>query len=184
MYLPFIPSRVSYLIFQNNARQIAGVIPDVVVREVHNDEITITEHPVGNGAPITDHAYKNPETVMIEFGWSKSFIALNSMSGGSIFKGASNLNDVYDKLLKIQASLEPITIGTGKRQYTNMLIKSLSVETNVDTENALIVRAVFRKIYIVSTGELTLQAATQKNPEDTASTTEGGERQLEAVSEG
>ena len=181
MYIPFIPSKVSYLIFQNNARQIAGVIPDVVIREVHDDDLTITDHPVGSGAPITDHAFKNPESVMVEFGWSDSLIVLNTILGGSILKGASNINDVYERLLKIQESLEPITIGTGKRQYTNMLIKSLSVETNADTENALIIKAVFRKVYIVSTGELELQAQTQKNPKETASMTQGGERQAEAV---
>ena len=62
-----------------------------------------------------------------------------------------------------------------------MLIKSLSVETNADTENALIIKAIFRKVYIVSTGELELQAQTQKNPKETASMTQGGERQAEAV---
>jgi hypothetical protein len=90
MYLPFIPSNFSYLIFGNNLRQIAGIVLNVVIREVHDDELTITDHPVGNGAPITDHAFKNPESVMLEFGWSNNFIVLNALLGGSIFSGASN----------------------------------------------------------------------------------------------
>ena len=62
-----------------------------------------------------------------------------------------------------------------------MLIKSLSTETDINTENALIIKAIFRKIYIVSTGELELQPEAQKNPKETASMTQGGERQVEAV---
>lgn len=174
---------MSYAILgKKNPRGIAGIIPEVVVRELHNDDITITEHPVGQGAPITDHAYKNPETVMIEFGWSDSFLSLNSArisSAQSIFNGAQNLNDIYDSLLELQASLEPIDVGTGKRQYTNMLIKSLQVETDINTENLLMIKAVFQKIYIVQTETLSLQADVQQDPEDTASMTKGGERQLE-----
>lgn len=181
MYIPFIPSNLSYLIFGNSVRQIAGIVPNVVIREVHDDELTITDHPVGNGAPITDHAFKNPESVMVEFGWSNNFVALNALLGKSIFSGASNILDIYDRLLQLQASRIPIQIGTGKRQYTDMLIKSLSTETDINTENALIIKAIFRKVYIVSTGELELQPEAQKNPKETASMTQGGERQAEAV---
>lgn len=155
----------------------------MVIRERHEDEMTITDHPIGRGAPITDHAFKNPESVYVEFGWSDSFIALNSLLGGSIFSGAGNLQDAYDRLLKLQELAEPLSIGTGKRQYTDMLIKSLSAETDIDTENCLIVKAIFRKINIVETGELELQPEKQKNPAETSSLLESGERAVESVKE-
>ena len=181
MQIPFLPTQISNLLFGNDSRYIAGIIPDVVIRERHDDEMTITDHPIGSGAPITDHAFKNPESVYIEFGWSNSFISLNSMLGGSIFAGAGNLMDAYNRLLQMQKNAEVISIGTGKRQYTNMLIKSLSVETDIDTENALVVKAIFRKIYIVSTGELDLKADEQKNPAETSSLMKNGERAVESV---
>lgn len=178
MPIPFLPTQISNLIFGGSSRHIAGIIPDVVIRERHEDEMTITDHPIGAGAPITDHAFKNPESVYIEFGWSNSFISLNSLLGGSIFAGAGNLMDAYDRLLQLQEQAEPLSIGTGKRQYTSMLIKSLSVKTDIDTENALVVKAIFRKINIVSTGELDLKASQQKNPSETASVQKNGERQV------
>lgn len=47
MYIPFIPSNLSYLIFENSVWQIAEIVPNVVIREVHDDELTITDHLVG-----------------------------------------------------------------------------------------------------------------------------------------
>jgi hypothetical protein len=108
-------------------------------------------------------------------------MTINSLIGGSLFSTSKNLNDVYEQLLKLQSDAEPISIGTGKRTYSNMLIKSLAVETDTDTENVLLVKAIFRKINIVGTTELLLENDKQANPAETASMTQGGERQAEAV---
>ena len=41
-------------------RSIGGIIPDVTIEEVHTDEIELTQHPVQQGAAITDHKFKKP----------------------------------------------------------------------------------------------------------------------------
>lgn len=176
----FIPANFESLILGRN-RNIAGIIPGVVIRERHEDELIITDHPVGFGSPITDHAYKKPEVVTVEFGWSNSFSIMNALFTGSIFNGVSDLNGVYEYLLQIQKTAEPISIGTGKRQYENMLIQGLLVETDADTENVLMIKATFRHIDIVSTGEMELQPEEQKNPQETSSVTKSGERPLETA---
>ncbi len=42
--------------------------PDVVVEEVHRDALAITQHPVEQGASITDHAYRLPAVVEVRMG--------------------------------------------------------------------------------------------------------------------
>ena len=53
-------------------RNIAGIYPDVVVKESHRDEMEITEHPIESGASISDHAFKRPAELLVQFGWSDS----------------------------------------------------------------------------------------------------------------
>ena len=56
-----------------------AIIPDVVISEEHDDEVTVTRHPVDQGAPISDHAYKNPSVLNVRFGWSDSSRLINSV---------------------------------------------------------------------------------------------------------
>lgn len=160
-------------------RSIAGIVPNVVVEESHHDELTITDHPVEQGASISDHAYKQPSEVTCRYGWSNSSLLLNAaidfatgLLQGS-FSGASgdalDVSDVYQKLLDLQQSRQPFDLTTGKRAYSNMLIKSLSVTTDAASENALMLTAVMRQIIIVQTQVTTLQpAANHADPQSTA----------------
>lgn len=178
-----LPSSIEALLF-GKKRQIAGIIPDVTIEEKHLDEMVITDHPVERGSNISDHAFKQPESVTIQFGWSDSSNLLNGvlagamsvLQGGSMFDGLQSLNDIYEKLLEMQASAEIFDVGTGRREYTDMIIKSLAVTTNVETEAALICTAVFRKVNIVETQTAQLKADNQADAKKTASAQNGGER--------
>ncbi|VVD29155.1 conserved protein of unknown function [Paraburkholderia dioscoreae] len=155
-------------------RSIAGIVPDVSVEEAHHDELTITDHPVEQGASVSDHAYKNPADVTCRYGWS------NSSSVGSLFAG--DVNAVYQQLLDLQASRVPFDLVTGKRSYCNMLIKSLSVTTDPATEDALMVSATMRQIIIVETQVTTLQPAeNHADPQSTAPVENTGVKQPKAT---
>ena len=175
-------------------RSIAGIIPNVTVEESHHDEMTITNHPVEQGATISDHAFKNPAQVTCRYGWSNSSLlqaaAVDLVSGllqGSL-GGASgdslDVNQVYAKLLELQTSAKPFDLVTGKRSYSNMLIKSLSMTTDAATENALIVTAVMQQVIIVQTQVTTLQPAeNHAQPQSTAPMQNTGTKQPQAVSQ-
>ncbi len=124
-------------------RNIGGFIADVTIEEDHTDELVITEHPVENGAPITDHAFKRPASVVISVGYSNSSI----QALGNPFY----VQLVYDQFLNLQASLQPFSITTGKRVYQNMLIRRLSVKTDEKTENALALTVECQEIIIANT---------------------------------
>lgn len=170
-----ILSSIATVLF-GQGRSIAGIVPDVVIEERHNDTMVITDHPVQVGHPISDHAYQQPPELVMKIGWSDSSMLLNSVMSGSIFSGITSLNDMYQTLLDLMQQAEPLDITTGKRQYDNMVIKSLAVTTDKATENALVVTATFRKVFIVDTQTATLTADNQASPEKTAPVTNGGTR--------
>lgn len=148
-------------------RSIAGFVADVTVEEQHLDELVITEHPVQQGAAITDHAFKKPASVVIRCGWSNSsFQALGN---------PNYVREVYDDFLELQASREPFDIITGKRLYTSMLIATLACTTDEKTENALLLTVSCRQIIVANTQVVTVPpAAVQKSPEVTSGTQNRG----------
>lgn len=155
------------------------IIPDVVISEEHNDEVVLTRHPVDTGAPITDHAYRNPAVLNVKFAWSDSSRLLNSTFSGSILKGVTTTKDVYKQLLSLMQKRELLSVSTGKRSYDSMIITRLVTSTDKDSESSLSCDITFEEVMIVSTKEVELQAVNQANPAKTAGTVDGGNRQAE-----
>lgn len=164
-------------------RSIGSIVANITEEEKHVDELHITEHPVEQGANITDHAFMTPPEVTIRCAWSNSGgggIADGSAVNNGLGRGTSLVQDVYQSLLDLQRSAKPITIYTGKRKYDNMLIKTITVETDRRTENALSALLTCRQIIIVQTTtvELPANAAAHLNPADTAAPADLGTKQL------
>lgn len=149
-------------------RSIGGILMDVTVEESHTDELEITEHPVEQGAAVTDHAYVKPSTVTIKAGVSD---ASNKATAGDKRSAA-----VYNALLKLQGTREPFDVVTGKRVYKNMLIKSLAVTTDQTTENVLSVTAELQQIIIAHVNAVAVPRSRQKHRK-TNSPTDKGEKQ-------
>ena len=159
-----------------------SMVPDCAIEENHQDEIAITEHPVEQGASITDHAYIKPAEVTLRWGWSNSSPA----NAGSLFGllpsfGAASeqyIKDVYDNLLTLQQTRKLLTIVTGKRKYDNMLIQSLSTRTDNTSEYALIIIAKCRQIIIVQTSAVEPGTApeNQAAPQETQPPAQTGEQ--------
>jgi len=148
-------------------RSIGGFVANVTLEERHMDEIRITDHPVERGSMISDHAFKMPERVTIRVGYSNSTL--------EAFGNPNYVNEVYAQFLAMQASLEPITILTGKRLYQNMMIERLAVVTDEKTENALLMTCDCREVQIVDTVTVNqAPAQDQTNPESTAGISNNG----------
>lgn len=173
--------------------------PQLVVEEIHDDELEITEQPVENGAAISDHAFKRPATVTLRYGWSNSPSATSFIGGligavtgtidgvQSVLSGSepNQIKEIYQRLLELQAGLpgegpKPFTAYTGKRTYYNMLVKSLRVTTDRETENVLMVDVVLKQVIIANTQTVALvvPASEQKDPGSTATPTNSGTKQL------
>lgn len=125
------------------------LVPDLTVQEEHNDSMTITDHPVekGTAAYISDHAYRMPAEVTIEYGFSPT-------GPGNKEVSSSYLTDIYTKALQIQSSRTLVDVYTGKRLYKNMLIMQIGLTTDNNTEHALFLRIGLREIILVTTQQL------------------------------
>ena len=156
-------------------RVIGTIIPDVTIEEVARDATFITQHPVEQGASISDHAFMMPVELEMQLGWS------DSVAG---FVGYVDL--VYQELLALQQIRQPFTIYTPSRVYPNMLVAGLERTTNEQTPNALMLRALFREVIIVSTETTSTgnSRSTQAIPSKTTSTVSAGTKQVTPSGQG
>jgi len=178
-------------------RGIGNLLPQVTLQEVHRDTLEITDHPVQQGATISDHAYSRPAEVIIHCAWSNS-PTIPSFVGGlaaapfqtvvgvqSILTGNApqQVREVYQALLALQRNRQPFDVYTGKRAYRNMLIRDLTVTTDRQTENTLMVVAQLREVILVSTSTARLgevPASARKDPESSTPTSNVGAKRLTA----
>jgi len=167
-------------------RRIGEIVAQVTIEESHSDETIITEHPVEVGAPITDHAYLKPSDVVIKVGWSNSSFAslVNSVSNffnsfsENEFTGTSYAREAYEQLLKLRATREPFDVVTGKRTYSNMLIRHISAVTDKQTENSFFATLVCREILITNTQTVTVTGRdVHASPQATAPVEDQGAKQ-------
>lgn len=176
-------------------RSVGTIVMQAVISESHSDELQITDHPVEKGASISDHAFKLPAEVTIVGAFSNSPSVsglIDGIIGGlkATFTGGQELfegkapqlvTDVYQSLLKLQAQAVPFDIYTGKRKYSNMLLKSISTTTDRRTENSLEVTLQCREVLIVSATLVSVPAdkANQATPQVTQAPVAGGAKSLQ-----
>lgn len=105
-------------------RSIGSIVANITVRERHVDELQITDHPIEQGANISDHAFKRPEEVTIECSWTNSSQLpitglLNdptaSLLGSFILGQGANIG-VASANKAIGGSGLPVEIGTALEQ--------------------------------------------------------------------
>lgn len=137
----------------------------VTLEEVGTDELEITQHPVQQGASITDHAFVKPSTLNLKLMWNAD---------------DAPLSETYQNLLDLQASREPFMVVTGKRSYTNMLIKSLGQTTDVQTENVLSISLQLQEIILTAVEVTTVPPRkNQKDAGKTGATENAGKKQAQ-----
>ena len=140
-------------LFQQQSRRIGLIVPSVVVSEKHSDTLEITEHPVETGSPVSDHAYKRPSEVVMEVGFA---------GGGSLLDFVDTLTlglspkETYQQILDLQTSRIPFDVVTGKRLYSNMLIRAIEVTTDRTSENVLMAVLTLREVIITQTQQISV----------------------------
>ena len=150
-------------IFRQQSRRVGILIPSVVVSEKHSDALEITEHPVEkpttNSASgfIADHAYKRPSEVTMECGFAGGGSLLDFIDTSSIGLSAGlSPKETYQKLLDMQLERVPFDVVTGKRVYTNMLVRAIEVTTDKTSENVLNCTLTLREVIITHTKNVTV----------------------------
>lgn len=143
-------------------RMIGSFTAFLTIEETASDDLEITQHPVQQGATITDHAYMKPASLQVR-------IMFDSSTG--------TLPEIYEKLRKLQSQAIPFDVVTGKRAYKNMLLKSLGQTTDAQTENVLSISCEFQEIFIVQIETTSVPArAVQRRPGTTGATENAGQK--------
>ncbi len=182
------PKRGIFNILSTDGSVFEDIIAQAVIEENHRDTLEITDHPVEQGAAITDHAFKLPAEVTLTLGWSNSpsqagpLGFLSNLSNQSLMStltgnGIDQIKNVYANLLRLQEARALFSLYTGKRYYTNMLCQSLATSTDFKSENSLVITMVCKQIIIVETQTVMLNKETQRNPSQTASPVNKGTKQ-------
>nr|WP_242610604.1 hypothetical protein [Burkholderia vietnamiensis] len=161
-------------------KKIGSITVQVAIEEIYNDELVITEHPVEQGAQISDHAFKRQPDLSMQCGWSNADYeallgAAEATFDGGGLPSAQYINAIYSQLLALQQARTPVDVTTSRRIYQNMLLQGLRLTVDAKTSNALILTVTAKQIKIVSTQVTTLPPReNQADPASTAETGNGG----------
>lgn len=159
------PISITALLF-GRRRSIGSFTGYVTTKEDTQDVLTITKHPIQDGAAVTDHAFKEP----VKF-------SCQITAQPNAFSGVS-LEEIYAELVQLQDSRVPFEIQTPKRTYKNMLINAIAQTTDKTSENSLALTMTFEEIIIVSIGVVTVQKSNQGIPQVTEKTKRTGRKSI------
>ena len=128
--------------------RIGSVTLDATINEEHNYTAQVTNYPLENGTDISDHIINQPVTVQITGIVSDTPLSLLSSFNRSI--------DAFNKLILIYERKERITVVTGIKVYTNMVMTNLQIPRDVSTGQSLSFSIELQKIYTDSTVRVNL----------------------------
>lgn len=144
-------------IFRQQTRKIGLLVPSVIISEKHQDALEITEHPVEVGAAVNDHAYKRAAEVTMEVGFAGGGSLLDFVDTSTIgLSLGKSPEEVYQELRELQESRQPFDVITGKRKYSNMLIRGIEVTTDKTSENVLMCVLTLREVIMSQTESVTV----------------------------
>jgi hypothetical protein len=131
------------LFFKEKDQKIGELIVDAFLCESHELRAEVTEHPTESGHSFVDHVYNLPVRVQLAGIISNTPMTL---TGLTVFRSFENwqsgeTNDIAEKAFKkledIFAQRKPIIISTQLKDYTNMVLESLSVERDSQSSACL-----------------------------------------------
>ncbi|ENA1747511.1 phage baseplate protein [Yersinia ruckeri] len=156
-------------LFRQQTRKIGLLVPSVIISEKHQDALEITEHPVEVGAAVNDHAYKRAAEVTMEVGFAGGGSLLDFVDTSTIgLSLGKSPEEVYQELRELQESRQPFDVITGKRKYSNMLIRGIEVTTDKTSENVLMCVLTLREVIMSQTESVTV--ADKENMQEGVST--------------
>lgn len=162
----------------------------VALSEDHNHELLLTEHPVEQGAAVSDHAYKLPVRLAIRIAWTASSVpgsgqiklfgvnlpTLAGFTGINAGAGQDYIKSIFAQIVQLQVKRSLIDIYTGKYAYRNMMIVSFAEQTNNQTENVLVANLILKEVILFQTRSVVapINPATMAEPQKGTPTVDQG----------
>lgn len=136
-----------YVMNQNsrNLPSIGSIQIDATISEDHNYSNDVTDHPIENGASISDTIIQKPFSLSME-----CIVSASPLSDKVTDSTPQRVDRTYAALARLAQSKSLVTVVTAVRTYTNMAISTLSVPRSKDDGNSLRFNVTFKQIKIVS----------------------------------
>lgn len=141
-----------------DGKTIPDITAQVVIEESHHDELEITDHPVQQGAMISDHAFKRPAELTLSLGWSNSPAIINGLlnaalaagaSMNSTILGASNIYSVVSGVAGLQGSIDNSKLPSALQSSQN----GTAIGQINDIYNKLLALQEKRALFTIYTGK-------------------------------
>lgn len=127
---------------------ISSVVLDAVLSEEHVYNSRVTNYPIEDGRIISDHIINEPDTLQITGIVSDTPLSILAPFNRSI--------NAFNTLIEIHNRKERITVVTGIKVYTDMVITSLQVPRNLQSGQSLTFVIDMQKIFIDASVQVTL----------------------------
>lgn len=127
---------------------------DASLSETHASDVDVTEHPVEQGANISDHARKLPHKLTLEG------IVTNTPIGVGAVPGNQRAETAYRQLLELEGKL--ITVVTTLRTYTDVTITSLVVPRNAELGDSVRFTAVLKQVTVAKSKTVAVLTSTTR----------------------
>ena len=154
--LPYTLPEYSQLLYVKT--HIGGFFFDAFLKIDHVTKLKITEHPVQEGAALTDHAYLEPAELTMEIGMSD---VAQSLVTGQFAGGLPRSVNAYKILREMQEQRVPLMCHTRLRTYQNMLIETISVSDDYLTQYGLKATVTLREILVAKVTTVKISARAQ-----------------------
>lgn len=143
------------LLFRKAPATIGSVELDATLSENHMSGQDVTDHPIEEGSPITDHARKRPDSLTIDGLVTDTPVGLTQRQRAAQSSGTVDDADApgyaqaaYLKLRELLTG-KLFTIVTGLQVYDDMVLTDLTVPRDRTVGHALRFSATFKNVRIV-----------------------------------
>jgi len=126
------------LIFQSTKAkrvQVDSIALDATLSEVHTSTAQVTDHPVEDGADVSDHVIQRPDELDIAGVISNTPIEI--LGGAAAAFNPQRAEDAYEEIRVLKTTGTLITVVTPIRTYEQMAITSLVVNRDSVTGDAV-----------------------------------------------
>ena len=122
---------------------------DAAPRVVHSSTLTLTDHPVEEGAVVTDHAQVNPPELEINGIISnRPIILLASINATPSVPGGdprARAEDAYREFVRLQETATLLFVSTELVDYEDMVITDITAPRDKETREILDITLRLRK---------------------------------------
>ena len=116
---------------------------DASLSETHSYPAELTENPVEDGTPFTDHIIIKPVTLEIDGRISDATQSILA------FRGPGKAADAFKALVSLQQKKQAFSVVTGINVYTNMMFVDLSVPRDALDGRSIRFTALLQEILVI-----------------------------------